>query len=74
MHNLSGHYLQFIVVFIIKTSVLLSRVLGKKVALLLNGATRCSTVCMLCFVLVFQCHTLKRHRPIDKKCTFFSCT
>ena len=29
MHNFSGHSLQFIVIFIIKTSVLLSRVLGK---------------------------------------------
>ena len=34
-HNyLSDHSLQFIAIFIIKTSVLLSRVLGKKVALL----------------------------------------
>ena len=23
------------------------------------------------FVPVFQCHALKRHRPIDKKCNFF---
>ena len=39
MHNLSGHSLQFIVIFIIKTSALLSRVLvWKKVALLFNRA------------------------------------
>ena len=30
MNNLSGHSLQFNIIFIIKTSVLLNRVLGKK--------------------------------------------
>ena len=45
MHNLSGHPLQFIVTFIIKTSVLLSRVLGKNCTFCsmgLQGASLCS--------------------------------
>ena len=46
-HILSGHSVQFVIIFIIKTSLLLSRVLGKKVALLFNAATRRSIVCML---------------------------
>ena len=36
-HILSGHSVQFIIIFIIKTSVLLSRELGEKVSLLFNG-------------------------------------
>ena len=72
MHVLSSHSLQFIAIFIIKTSVLLSRVLGKKVAEVCvqwgYKALRCvHTV----FVPVFQCHALKRHRPFDKKYNFF---
>ena len=72
-HILSGHSVQFIVIFIIKTSVLLSRVLGKKwhfCAMGLPGAPLIVCTCAL-FVPVFQCHALKRHRPIDKKCNFF---
>ena len=30
-------------------------------------------LCACCFVSVFQCHALKRHRQVDK-CNFFSCT
>ena len=57
MHNFSGHSLQFIVIFIIKTSVLLSRVLGSVHAV---------------FVPVFQCHALKRHIGLlTKSATFF---
>ena len=66
----SGHSLQFIVIFIIKTSVLLSRVLGKKWHFCSRGLQRAS-LCAYCFVPVFQCHELKRHRPMDKKCNFF---
>ena len=44
-HILSGHSLQFII-FIIKTSVLLSRVLGTKVPLLFIGATGHTLVIM----------------------------
>ena len=44
---LSGHSLQFNVIFIIKTSVLLNGVLGKKVALFSNGATMRLIVCVL---------------------------
>ena len=46
-HILNGHSLQFLIIFIIKTSVLLSRVLRKIVALLFNGATRRFIVCVL---------------------------
>ena len=72
MHTFSGYSLHFIVTFIIKTSVLLSRVLGKKwhfFSMWLKGAS----LCAYCFVPVCQCHALKRHtcRPIDKKCNFF---
>ena len=63
MHNLNGHSLQFII-FIIKTLVILSRVLGKKWHFVQWGYKAV-------FVPVFQCHALKRHRPIDKKCNFF---
>ena len=67
MRHLSSNSLRFNVNFIIKTSVLLNMVLRKKVSLF-NGATRLFIVCMLNFVLVFQCHALKRYyRPIDKK-------
>ena len=50
----------------------------KNVALLFIGATRRSIVSKTVhavFVPVFQCHALKRHRPIVKKVLFFfSCT
>ena len=67
MHNLSGHSLQFIVIFIIKTSVLLSRVLGKSGTFIKWGykALHCVHAVL---VPVFQ---LKHHRPIHKKCNFF---
>ena len=46
-----------------------------KVALLFNGlALQGAPLCACCFVPVFQFHALKRHRPIDKKYNFFSCT
>ena len=70
MHNLSGHSLQFIVIFIIKTLALLSRVLGKKWHFVQWGYKALHCVHAV-FVPVFQCHALKRHRPIDKKCNFF---
>ena len=69
---LSGHSLQFIVIFKIKTSILLSRVLGKTVALLFNGATVRFIVCILLLCRHFSVRAaLKRHRPIDKKCIFY---
>ena len=46
MHILSGHFVKFIIIFIIKTSVLLSRVLGKKWHFCSVGLCRCSIVCM----------------------------
>ena len=73
MHNLSGHSLQFIVISIIKTSVLLSRVLGKTWHLYSIGLQGAPLHAV--FGPVFQRHALKGHRPIDKKSTiFFSCT
>ena len=45
MYNLSGNFLQFIIIVIIKTSVLLSRVLGKKwhfYSMRLQGAPLCA--------------------------------
>ena len=72
-HILSGHSVQFIIIFIIKTSDLLSRVLGKKWHLF-NGAYQALHCVHAVFVPVFQCHALKRHRHIDKKCNFFLCT
>ena len=65
MHNLSGYSLQLIVIFITKTSVSLSRVLGKRwhfcsMELQGLGAPLCATVHVV-FVPVFQCHALKRH-------------
>ena len=72
-HILSGHSVQFIIIFIIKTSVLLSRVLGKNGTFVQWGYQALQCVHAV-FVPVFSCHALKRHRPIDKKCNFFSCT
>ena len=64
MHNLSGHSLQFIVIFIIKTSVLLSRVLGKKwhfCSMEQGGEWSKALHCVhAVFVPVFHCHALKR--------------
>ena len=40
MHNLSGHSLKFTNIFISKTSALLNRVLGKKVALFFNRGNK----------------------------------
>ena len=66
MRNTSGHSLQFTVTFI----SFIEQGAWKKVALFFNGVKRHFIVCMLHVVLVFQCHALKRYRPIDKKCTF----
>ena len=64
--HLGGHCVQFIIIFIIKTSVLLSRVLEKS-----GTFVQCGYQALHCvhavFVPVFQCHALKPHRPIDKK-------
>ena len=70
MHNLSGHSLQVIVIFIIKTSVLLSRVLGKSGTFVQWGYKALHGVHAV-FVPVFQCYALKRHTPIDKNCNSF---
>ena len=68
-------FLQFNVIFIFKTSVLLNDVVGKKkVAFLINGATRhllCCVCAVFCAHLVIQSHALKHYRPTDKKCNFF---
>ena len=55
MHHLSGHSLQFIVIVIIKTSVLLNRVLGKKWRYI---------ACICCEAPII-------YRPITKSATFF---
>ena len=60
MHNLSGHSLQFIVIFIIKTSVLLSRVLEKSGTFVQWGYKALHCVHAV-FLPVFQCHALKSH-------------
>ena len=72
-HILSGHFVQFIIIFIIKTSVLLSRVLETSgIFVQWGGYTGAPfIVCMLFLSRYFQCHALKRHRPVDKKCNFF---
>ena len=67
-HILRGHSLQFVAIFIIKTSVLLSLEKSGTFVQLGYKAFHCvHTV----FVPVFQCHALKRHRPIDEKWNFF---
>ena len=75
-HILRGHSLQF-VIFIIKTSVLLSRVLGKKVALLFNGAMQ-ALHCVHNFVFVSARYFNVMHWSaiglLTKSATFFSCT
>ena len=77
--------MQFNVIFIIETSGLLNWVLGKKVTLLFNGATRRFIVCIhgvffllysrrdatRNFIWPLQCHALKRYIPIDRKYIFF---
>ena len=70
-HILSGHSVQFIIIFIIKTSVLLSRVLGKTSGTFVQWGYQVLHCVHAVFVPVFQCHALKRHRPIYKKCNFF---
>ena len=56
-HILSGHSLQFIV----HNQNINFVQWGYKVLHCVHTA----------FVTVFQCHALKRHRPIDKKCICF---
>ena len=67
-------FLQSNFIFIIKTSILLSRVPGKS-----GVFVQCGYQALHCVhpvvVLVFQCHALNHHKPIRKKCNFFSsCT
>ena len=75
MHNLSDHSLQFTVIFRIKTSFLLSSVLGKSGTFVQWGYKVLYCVYDV-YVPVFQCHALiqKGHSPILKNSTFFSCT
>ena len=68
MHNMSGHSLQFIVIFIIKTSVLLSRVLGKSGTFVQLGNMALHCVHTV-FVPIFQWHALKRHIGLLTKST-----
>ena len=70
MHIFNGYSLQFMIFFIIKTSVLLSRVLGKSGTCVQWGYKAFHCVHAV-FVPVFKCRALKRRRPIDKKIHFF---
>ena len=66
--------LQFSVISISKTYVLLSRVLGKNWhfwSMGLQGAPLCA--CCFCAGISMSCIEAPC-RPIDKKCNFFSCT
>ena len=67
-------YGEFIVIFIIKTSVLLSRVLGKKWLYCLMGL-QCAPLCACCFSAGISMSCVEApYRPIDKGCNCFSCT
>ena len=71
MHNLSGYSLQFTVIFIIKTSVLLSRVLGKSGTFIQWGLKALHCVhAVFCAGISMSCIEAP-YRPIDKKCNFF---
>ena len=73
--NFIMHSLQFIVIFIIKTSGLLSRELRKKVALLFNGAQCAPLLCACCFCAgISMSRSIEApYRPIilTKSATFF---
>ena len=71
MHISSGHSFAIYCYFHNQNISFVEQGAWKKVALLFNGATRQLHCVHTAFVPVFQCHILKRHRPIDRKCNFF---
>ena len=75
MHNfltqiLSGHSLQLLIIFIIKTSILLSMVPVKKWHFCSIGYQALHCVHAV-FVPIFQCHALNRHIGLLTKSTTF---
>ena len=68
-----AHFVQFIIIVIIKTSIMLSRVLVKKSGTFVQWgyqALHCVHACCFCAGISMSCIEAP-YRPIDKGATFF---